>query len=103
MTTSLPANRYGYRSRVSIAMPKPPGIARARGIRAPGLAAFAAFCVCQKMAGRPRVSVKTNCERDKRGRSRTRSITAPRRRHEATGTSSTTSARAGQSSSNGWQ
>src|SRR5680860_1682280 len=41
--------------------------ARLRGTRAPGLAARAVFCVCQKMAGRPRTSVKTNCERASRG------------------------------------
>ena len=46
---------------------KPSGIARARGILAPGFAVLAAFWVCQKMAGRPRVSVKTNCERARRG------------------------------------
>jgi hypothetical protein len=75
------------------------------GLRDPraGFAAWAALRVCQKIAGRPGVSVKTNCDRSRRGRSRTRSITAPRRRHESTGVCSTTSASAGQSSSNGWQ
>lgn len=74
-----------------------------RGILAPGFAAFAAFCVCQKIAGRPRVSVKTNCERERRGRSSTRSITAPRLRHITIGVSSRTSALSGQPFSKGWQ
>ena len=44
------------------------------GIRPPGFAARAVFCVCQKIASRPFTCVNTNCERACRGRSRTRSI-----------------------------
>src|SRR6266511_667279 len=74
---------------------KPAEIARARGILPPGLAALAAFWVCQKIAGRPRVSMNTNWERASLGRSSTRSITGPRRLHDATGVS-ITSAPSGQ-------
>ncbi len=63
-------------------------LARPRGILAPGLAARAVFWVCHQIAGRPRASVKTNWERDREGRSSTRSIAAPGRRQRSTGASS---------------
>src|SRR6266545_7275361 len=53
---------------------------RRRGTRPPGFAARAVFCVYQKIASRPFTWVKTNCDRDCRGRSRTRSTAGPRRR-----------------------
>ena len=37
-----------------------PARARLRGIRPPGFAALAVFCVCQKIASRPFTRVKTN-------------------------------------------
>src|SRR5712692_2748980 len=56
-----------------MAMVKAPA-ERPRGILAPGLAACAVFCVCHQIAGRPRAWVKTNWERDRDGRSSTRSM-----------------------------
>jgi hypothetical protein len=61
---------------------------------------------CQKITSRPRVLVNTSWERCSRVRSSTRSMAAPRRRQERTGTCSSTSALAGgsgHSPSAGWQ
>jgi hypothetical protein len=58
---------------VSTAIVTASASARRRGIRPPGLAARAVFCVCQKIASRPFTCVKTNWERASRGRSSARS------------------------------
>jgi len=102
--SSLAASRshmgiaHGYRSRVSTTMTSSwMPLARRPGIRAPGRAVVTTLRVCQKIPSRPDGSVvKTNCERFSRGRSRTRSIATPRRRHSVTGISSTISASGGQ-------
>ena len=88
---------------VEIVEQTPVTLCRRRGIRPPGLAARAVFCVCQKIASRPFTCVKTNWERARRGRSSTRSIAAPRLRQRGTGLCSMISASAGQACSKRWQ
>jgi polyphosphate kinase len=80
--------------------------ARRPGTRTPGRAALAVRGDCQKITSRPRVRVNTSWERCSRARSSTRSMAAPRRRQERTGTCSSTSALAGGSGHSpaaGWQ
>jgi hypothetical protein len=68
-----------------------------------GRACLAVREVCQKIACRsPRTAVITNWLRASRPRSSTRSMAAPRRTQDLTGTRSTTSASAGHSSTR-WQ
>src|SRR5438128_3922358 len=75
-------------------------LARRPGIRAPGRAVVTTLRVCQKIPSWPEGSVvKTNCERFSRGRSRTRSMATPLRRHSVTGTCSRISAPGGHPSS----
>jgi hypothetical protein len=76
---------------------------RRRGILPPGLTVRAVLWVCQKIASRPLTCVKTNWERASRGRSSTKSITAPRLRHRVTGVCSMISASLGQAPSRRWQ
>ncbi len=52
MDSGRPANFQPYFSRVSTTSTRS-GAARPLGIRAPGLAAWAVFCVCHQIAGRP--------------------------------------------------
>ncbi|HVL28400.1 MAG TPA: hypothetical protein VM390_09655 [Acidimicrobiales bacterium] len=77
--------------------------ARRVGTRMPGRAWRVVRALCQKIASRPvRSRVNTSWERFSLARASTRSTAGPRRTHERTSTSSTTSAPSGQPSAR-WQ
>ena len=72
--------------------------ARAVGVRTFGRACLRVRGDCQNTTSRPRALVNTSWDRFSRPRSSTRSMAAPRRAHDRSGTCSTMSGSAGQSS-----